>query len=185
MAGKLIFIYNADSGLFNTVTDIAHKIFSPETYSCNLCALTHDYFTVRDERFATEVEGFQLAADAAARRTLLAYDRRHGYRGAAARLDAAVLGDPEAVADALRGYPSRGGLAVGVVASVQDRTAIVQRRDGVAIELGWDDLSWARPALPDDVLGPAPKSAGDVVAPGDVVDVSYGNLGQIQLSVSE
>jgi hypothetical protein len=49
MAGKLIFIYNADSGLFNTVTDIAHKIFSPETYSCNLCALTHDYFTVRDE----------------------------------------------------------------------------------------------------------------------------------------
>lgn len=49
MADKLIFIYNADSGLFNTVTDIAHKIFSPQTYSCNLCALTHDYFTVRDE----------------------------------------------------------------------------------------------------------------------------------------
>ncbi len=49
MTKKLIFIYNADSGLFNTVTDIAHKIFSPETYSCNLCALTHDYFTVRDE----------------------------------------------------------------------------------------------------------------------------------------
>lgn len=49
MADKLIFIYNADSGLFNTVTDIAHKIFSPQTYSCNLCALTHDYFNVRDE----------------------------------------------------------------------------------------------------------------------------------------
>lgn len=49
MLGKLIFIYNADSGLFNTVTDIAHKIFSPQTYSCSLCALTHDYFTVRDE----------------------------------------------------------------------------------------------------------------------------------------
>ena len=49
MQGKLIFIYNADSGLFNTVTDIAHKIFSPQTYSCNLCSLTHDYFTVRNE----------------------------------------------------------------------------------------------------------------------------------------
>ena len=46
---KLIFVYNADSGLFNTVTDIAHKIFSPQTYSCGLCALTHSYFTMRDE----------------------------------------------------------------------------------------------------------------------------------------
>lgn len=39
--GTLIFIYNADSGLFNTMTDIAHKMFSPSTYSCNLCAITH------------------------------------------------------------------------------------------------------------------------------------------------
>ena len=46
---QLIFIYNADSGLFNTVTDIAHKIFSPQTYSCGLCALTHSYFSMRDE----------------------------------------------------------------------------------------------------------------------------------------
>lgn len=45
---KLIFVYNADSGLFNTVTDIAHKIISPKTYSCNLCALTHGYFSIRD-----------------------------------------------------------------------------------------------------------------------------------------
>ncbi len=46
---KIIFVYNADSGLFNTVTDIAHKIFSPQTYSCGLCALTHSYFSMRDE----------------------------------------------------------------------------------------------------------------------------------------
>ncbi len=38
---KLIFVYNADSGLFNLAADIAHKIFSPETYACNLCAITH------------------------------------------------------------------------------------------------------------------------------------------------
>jgi hypothetical protein len=47
--GTLLFVYNADSGLFNTVTDIAHKIFSPQTYQCALCALTHGYFSVRDE----------------------------------------------------------------------------------------------------------------------------------------
>ena len=43
-----MFVYNADSGLFNTVADIAHKIISPKTYSCNLCALTHGYFSIRD-----------------------------------------------------------------------------------------------------------------------------------------
>lgn len=49
MPTSLIFVYNADSGLFNTVTDIAHKILSPRTYSCQLCALTHGYFSVREE----------------------------------------------------------------------------------------------------------------------------------------
>jgi len=46
---KLVFVYNADSGLFNTLTDIAHKIFSPETYECQLCAITHSAFKERDE----------------------------------------------------------------------------------------------------------------------------------------
>jgi hypothetical protein len=49
MAGKLIFVYNADSGPLNTVVDTAHKIFSPGTYSCKLCALTHDFFSARHE----------------------------------------------------------------------------------------------------------------------------------------
>jgi penicillin-binding protein 1A len=127
-------------------------------------ALTEGY------RVTTTVDSrLQAAADAAARRTLLAYDRRHGYRGPAARLDASVLNDPKAVEAALREFPGRGELAAGVVESVQERSALVRRRDGIAIELGWDDLGWARPALPDDVLGPAPKTVGDVVAPGDVV----------------
>lgn len=43
----LVFVYNADSGLFNTLTDIAHKALSPQTYQCNLCALTHSTFGMR------------------------------------------------------------------------------------------------------------------------------------------
>jgi hypothetical protein len=49
MSNKLVFVYNADSGMFNTLTDIAHKIFSPQTYSCQLCAISHSYFSERDE----------------------------------------------------------------------------------------------------------------------------------------
>jgi hypothetical protein len=45
----LVFVYNADSGLFNTLADAAHKIFSPRTYPCNLCALTHSAVGMRKE----------------------------------------------------------------------------------------------------------------------------------------
>jgi len=109
----------------------------------------------------------QAAADAAARRALLAYDRRHGYRGPVAQLEQVPAAD--AVAAALRQYPDRGGLTPGIVESVSERGARVLRRAGVVVELGWDDLGWARPALPDDVLGPAPRVAGDVLAPGQVI----------------
>ncbi|HSW51708.1 MAG TPA: hypothetical protein VLG93_00640 [Sulfuricaulis sp.] len=45
----LIFVYNADSGFVSTLLDIGHKIVSPQTYSCNLCAITHSTFSMRDE----------------------------------------------------------------------------------------------------------------------------------------
>jgi hypothetical protein len=45
----LVFVYNAESGLFNTLADAAHKIFSPRTYQCNLCALTHSAVGMRQE----------------------------------------------------------------------------------------------------------------------------------------
>ncbi len=37
---KLVFIYNANSGLINAVRDYFHKKRSPETYECNLCMQT-------------------------------------------------------------------------------------------------------------------------------------------------
>lgn len=46
---KLIFVYNANSGLFNSLTDTAHKLFSPETYSCNLCAITYGSFGMKKD----------------------------------------------------------------------------------------------------------------------------------------
>ncbi|MFT7072507.1 MAG: hypothetical protein ACJA1Z_002558 [Patiriisocius sp.] len=44
VAMKLIFVYNANSGALNSLMGTAHKIISPETYSCNLCALTFGNF---------------------------------------------------------------------------------------------------------------------------------------------
>lgn len=38
---ELIFVYNAKSSLSNKAFDFAHKILSPDTYSCELCSITH------------------------------------------------------------------------------------------------------------------------------------------------
>jgi len=38
---KLIFVYNADSGVMNGMFDFFHKIMNPKSYSCDLCLITH------------------------------------------------------------------------------------------------------------------------------------------------
>lgn len=46
---KLVFVYNADSGFFSSVADSLHKTFSPQTYQCNLCALTYGSVSMKKE----------------------------------------------------------------------------------------------------------------------------------------
>jgi len=46
---KLTFIYNSDSGFLNGLMDSAHKLISPKTYSCDLCALTYGSFGIKKE----------------------------------------------------------------------------------------------------------------------------------------
>ncbi|MCL5245875.1 GTPase [Cellulophaga sp. 20_2_10] len=44
MSQKIVFVYNANSGLSSSMLDSAHKIFSPSTYNCNLCDITFGVF---------------------------------------------------------------------------------------------------------------------------------------------
>jgi penicillin-binding protein 1A len=123
-------------------------------------------------RVTTTIDGrLQAAANEAAWRTILEYERRHGYRGPLVQLDPAQLADPAAVEDTFARHPDRGSLRVAIVRSVAERSALLYGRDGVAFELDWEQMSWARPALEGDVLGPAPKVAADVLAPGQLVCV--------------
>ncbi|GAA4437743.1 hypothetical protein GCM10023188_32290 [Pontibacter saemangeumensis] len=62
MKPKLQFIYNAETGLLNKLTDFAHKAISPATYNCNLCALTHGTFTMKQE-WADYIKGLPLEAE--------------------------------------------------------------------------------------------------------------------------
>jgi hypothetical protein len=45
----LLFVYNADSGVMNALRDYVHKVVSPATYECNLCALTYGNLGMRRE----------------------------------------------------------------------------------------------------------------------------------------
>ncbi len=46
---KLVFVYNADGGILNSIMDSAHKLFAPSTYQCALCAVTHGIAGMRSE----------------------------------------------------------------------------------------------------------------------------------------
>jgi hypothetical protein len=45
----LIAVYNADGGILNALGDMMHKLVSPATYPCSLCALTYGVATMRGE----------------------------------------------------------------------------------------------------------------------------------------
>lgn len=45
----LIFIYNANGGILSALGDMVHKIVSPATYPCSLCALTYGGVSMRSD----------------------------------------------------------------------------------------------------------------------------------------
>ena len=49
MSNRLVFVYNANAGLLAGALDSIHKTLSPNTYACDLCALTHGAFNMRPQ----------------------------------------------------------------------------------------------------------------------------------------
>lgn len=139
-------------------------------------ALQEEYgeavYTAGYRVYTTVSSDLQAAAVLALRRTLIDYDRRHGYRGPEAK----VGGDDlrrERFVDALLAHPEIGGLQAAVVERVDERSIGVVDARGAALEISWRGLSWARPYLGEDAVGAAPKRAADMLAPGDVVRIEW------------
>ncbi|HEX5512800.1 MAG TPA: penicillin-binding protein 1A [Gammaproteobacteria bacterium] len=115
----------------------------------------------------------QQAAVKALRETLLDYDQRHGYRGPVTRVDADVASSPEQARQALSAYYASADIRPAVVAAV-DKAGATLWVQGLAEAqtLPFAGLEWARRFINREVVGDPPKSATDVLAPGDVVYVS-------------
>ena len=45
----ILFVYNAADGVFAAIGDAVHKVVSPDTYPCSLCAVTYGALRMRPE----------------------------------------------------------------------------------------------------------------------------------------
>ncbi|GAC1301649.1 MAG: penicillin-binding protein 1A [Steroidobacteraceae bacterium] len=111
----------------------------------------------------------QAAATVALRTGLLEYDRRHGWRGATARLDPLKMGADAALDKALEPIAVIGGLRPAVVQSVEARSARIYVKNLGWVTLPWEKLAWARRELPDEKVDRPPGQAADIFSRGDII----------------
>lgn len=124
----------------------------------------------------------QKAANEAAINNLLAYDERHGYRGAEA--DVWKEGEP-VLAEAglkkhLRQQPTYGKLRPAIVTRIKEKAAQVYIKGRGYAELTWDGMKWARKFITDDKQGPAPQAASDILTPGEQIWVRPLTITQLE-----
>nr|WP_217273596.1 PBP1A family penicillin-binding protein [Vibrio coralliilyticus] len=132
--------------------------------------------------YTTVDSKLQSAANEAAINNLLAYDERHGYRGAEKVLWKAgqTAFDEEKIDDTLDRVPTYGSLLPAVVTQVTAQQATVWVKNQGVKTLEWDGIKWARKFLTDDRQGPAPKAATDVLEEGEQIWVR-----QVETSVED
>jgi penicillin-binding protein 1A len=96
------------------------------------------------------------------------YDRKHGYRGAIAKIDPNGNWQEELQkVDPKKLYKDRWSKAV--ILSMAKDTATVGVENGKLGSIDFASLKWARKHLSVNAMGPNPKKISDVLAVGDVV----------------
>ena len=111
----------------------------------------------------------QAIAERSLRGGLVAYDRRHGWRGAIARI--AADGDWRERLARVERPPALGAWSLAVVLAVDAKGATIGTDAGETGRIAAAALEWARPWRENQRLGAAVKRASDVLSPGDVVAV--------------
>ncbi len=131
--------------------------------------LGEDAYTGGYRVYTTLDPRLQLAASDALRQALLAYDRRHGFRGPELKLDPEL--DLLAVEKAIADIPDVGGLKPAAVLLVDQQSVKALVKDTGEIEIPWTGLEWARRHLDENRLGPELTRADEIVSKGDVIRV--------------
>jgi penicillin-binding protein 1A len=121
-------------------------------------------------RVITTVDAqLQRTANAALRTTLIEYDMRHGYRKPARHVEVPVAAGPAEWTKLLGDLSGTGNILPALVVKVEGQSASLYHPSAGVVEVPWKGLSWARPYIDENKRGPAPKTAADFLAVGDVV----------------
>ncbi len=112
----------------------------------------------------------QNAAAEALQNGLLSYDKRHGWRGAVAKLN--LSGDWQSAFKAME-LPAYApdGWEYAVVLRVTDEAATIRLQDGHDGIIQMADMKWAKKALPDSKIAKEPMNIHETLFAGDVVFV--------------
>ena len=111
----------------------------------------------------------QKAANKALRDALLAYDKRHGYRGPEQFIDDIESKSEEDIIDILETFPILSNLYPGVIQNVNEKSVIAHVLNVGEIEIHWEGLKWARKYISENRRGPKLKRADELLRPGDIV----------------
>ncbi|HEX5304709.1 MAG TPA: penicillin-binding protein 1A [Dyella sp.] len=140
-------------------------------------ALTEGYVvktTVQSARQAAAVE--------ALRDGLVAYDHRHGWRGAEAHVDLPASAGTADFDAALASYTSISGMQPGLVTAVSATAATVYLPSHDSAQLDLAAVSWARPYISDSRVGAAPRQVDTVLKRGDIIRLTRNDKGAWELA---
>lgn len=121
--------------------------------------------------YTTIESQLQAIAEKSVRDNLLAYDKRHGYRGPVVNLGSPSLDNMQTWEKALKKMPTISQLEPAAVVEMTDHTLTVLRANGSLDIIPWSGLAWAREQINADYLGPMPQRAEQIANLGDVVYV--------------
>jgi penicillin-binding protein 1A len=133
--------------------------------------------------FTTISSGLQQVAREAVSDGLATYDSRHGYRGAEQSIVALADEDmTEAWLEALARARTIGNLVPAIVTQLETDHVRLLLDQGETGFLFWENgLSEARPYISENRLGPRPTSPEELFQPGDMIRVTRGADGELQL----
>ncbi len=112
----------------------------------------------------------QQAAEAAVLKGLIAYDHRHGWRGA------------EANDEPIENFRRYGGMLPAKVTKVNSRSFEATLPSGDEVTVNWSGMSWARKYFSADRIGYYPGNASQIVSENDIIRLISTANGNWQLA---
>ena len=131
--------------------------YGEEAYTNGLIVTT----TIRDHN--------QKAANKALRDALLAYDKRHGYRGPEQSIDDIESKNEIEIVNILKTFPVINNLYPGLVKNVTEKSINVYLLNTGEIEINWEGLKWARKYISENRRGPKLEKASNFLKSGDII----------------